>query len=1031
MAHGAMKPSGSYKRRYECKICKQVFFTLKAKNKHVGTMHDIKSVLLQENQQFSHVDGLTGTGSAGNMKTSENSEYPTTQVIHIGQGETTQYLPKLREESLNAVIKELILYTPNAHLPFKCMLCSRSFGKSKYIKLHIRRSHVKDENQPYRCKICGSGFVRLTEFRKHTRSHSDFRPYRCKYCNKAFKQQANLRDHFHVHSDIKQYHCYICRRTFRQRGGLTSHVVGHDTLKPFRCMFCDRGFTTRGELSRHMKKYDRDGTVSEKSYSCHMCMESFPHFPLLMKHIEQHNPEKPFQCQLCLERFSNFVSLYFHKVKHGHFVDTEIIPDDGDITVPERTVRKVKRDTRRSKNAKIDEAETIQEAVYLTPSDDLSLLQNTGGSTIEVIIEELDQNEVVHVEDKQPEHEELLSIAQQLTELSSIAEKGTMLKEEDEIVKNMLDADAEVLANLNMQIASEQKWESRNVQYDKEIVQDYYREHNNAPSQKESTGQEVKLTSVIRDMVNGQHDQMNSEGEMEGQTDIPAQVETSVPNNIEELAHLIAQNAETGDENDVLAYQNEDGSVIYVCLPGKDDHTNTVVESQVIESNEGCQSDELVNIAGNATKAQEIYAEVTENQILQDGDKETVSATRNIPLEAVVEEHTVDEDAGDENDFVEIENEGNPCVNPKTPCVEVTGDGTANNVDQTEEESEDLYSVKEEQVDEGTEENVIEYQNDETTFIREELLDGEYEEAVEHSDELMGNFKYAFVEDENCFACLHCDAKITNIKNLKTHMKRHIPEKRRPFACEYCPKKFITSNELKRHVKIHLGERDYKCDFCEKRFIQAGHLAEHRRVHTGQRPYQCKDCKASFSTGTQCKQHWRRIHGEAIYPCNLCEQRFKSIPDLTRHKGQAHSTLSKKEKPQEETTVGGEHVCHMCGHSYAKRNLLMLHLYQHSMENVEFRCNDCEKTFKSKESLNAHWRAKHEGQEHVCTHCGEAFSWKKSLQRHMQTNHKEPETGDTGYVEQKQKPKYKCEHCGKVFASTMSLAYHMGSNHVD
>ena len=1032
VVHGGLKPTGRHKKTYECRVCQQVFFTLRAMHIHVGQAHDMKDVLQQEYQQFPDVPSKTNATTLV-----DSTDLQSTHVIHIGQGEHTQYLPKLSEASLNAVIKELILYEMGSDLPYKCILCGRCFGKSKYIKLHIRRSHVKDENQPYRCKICGSGFVRLTEFRKHTRSHSDFRPYKCKFCSKAFKQQANLKEHYFVHSDAKQYQCYICGRSFRQRGALTSHVVGHDTLKPFKCMFCGRGFTTRGELSRHMKKYDKDNLMSNKSYSCHMCLEAFPHFPLLLKHIDQHNPEKPFQCQVCLEAFSNFVTLYFHKLKHGHFLETEILqPGDEVASDLQATVRKVKRDIKRMKSSQVEESQAQEQPVYLSNTDDVNLLQNPGESTIEVIIEDLDQNAVVKA-GIQPEHDELLSIAQQLTELSSIAEKGSILKEEDEIVKNMLDADAEVLANLNKQ-TTDHKWDRPSTSYDRSSVQDYLREQPTEITIQKTDDSRIEFNAVTTVEDDLKQIQAIEDGQVEIQMDIPQVSESSVATNIEELAQLIAQNSEEGEQSNVLAYQNDDGSVIYVCLPGKGDEASAILENQILETEVPQENIEVAELAENTMETAEIYTEMYENT-----EKEVVDATENIPLVPEAAEEYAVEDTGHEKTEMIVEETGTEILEESHVEVPVDADNVAEinvsamseteQVEMTEVENEGSIAegLNEEIAnqmdnDDISQDKVVEY--DAKTFIREEFLDVDYQQTMELT-EMEGNSKYVFVKEGKYFICIQCNSKIS-MNNLRSHMKRHVSHKSRQFPCEYCPKRFITGNELKRHVKIHKGERDHVCKYCGKGFIQAGQLSEHVRVHTGEKPYKCQDCDAVFVTSSQCKQHWRRIHGEKSYPCNQCEKSFKSGPDLTRHKGQMHSSIPKKikQEQEDEPEEGAEHVCHVCGQAYAKNESLMTHLYQHAMENVEFRCSDCDKTFRSKESLNAHKKAKHEGHEHVCKHCGEAFAWKKSLVRHMQTKHGGPEYGKG---ETKPKVEYKCNICEKVFSSNMSLAYHMGSKHVE
>lgn len=557
-----------------CEACPDLtFLTKRMKDAHCHEHHKKKTA-----------DVPNRAVSVKQSTSTYNDGDPTTHFIHIGLDEGKQYLPKLSESSMNAVIKELLLIEKGLANPFKCLLCGRSFSKSKYIKLHIRRAHVRDEDQPYRCKVCGSGFVRLTEFRKHSRSHSDFRPYKCRYCDRAFKQQANLRDHFRVHTNSKDFACYICKTEFRQRGGLTSHVVFHDTLKPFKCMYCHKGFTTRGELSRHMQKY-QDGTeVSEKSYPCHICEESFPHYPILLKHIDSHNPDKPFQCVPCKQKFANYVAMYFHKVKEEHFLLEEIQEGMKDLQSRGRKFR-AKRNSARVIPAEIHVVrnQPVTETIYVNQPDAYTE-DETNVKPVELIIEGFGEDRIVHVQENEPEHEELLSIAKQLTELSGFSEseyysnKRNTHQEEDEIMKNMLDADEDVLASLSKQAASNKLHIDETNRPRKVFEQRETDAENDIQEEDYEYMVEIK-NNIIADGQAASNEDYQHVVETDDQRDPGG----TLPTNMEELVSLVAQSSTSNTSEQVMAYQSEDGTVIYVCLP-EDDNIKT--EEVVIEESE-------------------------------------------------------------------------------------------------------------------------------------------------------------------------------------------------------------------------------------------------------------------------------------------------------------------------------------------------------------------------------------------------------------------------------------------------------------
>lgn len=221
-----MRGSHNTTARYTCNFCPEVFSTLMQMKTH---MHQAHSGVVQS-EKTEVTDGeLTSTTR------------DTHHVIEISNEESKgpKFLPKLSEQGLKAVAKELKVYVDEpTDKHWKCLLCGSCFSKVKYFNMHVRGLHVRAEHQPFRCKLCGSCFARVAEFRKHTRTHSVFRPLTCHICNKSFKQQCHLKEHLLIHGTNKQYKCENCLHRFKQRGALLAHVIRHDKLKPFKCHFC-------------------------------------------------------------------------------------------------------------------------------------------------------------------------------------------------------------------------------------------------------------------------------------------------------------------------------------------------------------------------------------------------------------------------------------------------------------------------------------------------------------------------------------------------------------------------------------------------------------------------------------------------------------------------------------------------------------------------------------------------------------------------------------------------------------------------
>ena len=81
-----------------------------------------------------------------------------------------------------------------------------------------------------------------------------------------------------------------------------------------------------------------------------------------------------------------------------------------------------------------------------------------------------------------------------------------------------------------------------------------------------------------------------------------------------------------------------------------------------------------------------------------------------------------------------------------------------------------------------------------------------------------------------------------------------------------------------------------------------------------------------------------------------------------------------------------QHVCEICGKSYAQKNVLIRHLTVHNNEKLD--CSICSKSFGNKFNLQKHEKI-HNNRELVfeCGQCGKKFLSKSSLTKHTQTKH--------------------------------------------
>jgi len=72
---------------------------------------------------------------------------------------------------------------------YKCEWCEKSFNQRVAYNMHVR---IHTGHKPHKCPICPKAFSRKMLLRQHLRTHTGERPYKCEICGKAFADRSNM-----------------------------------------------------------------------------------------------------------------------------------------------------------------------------------------------------------------------------------------------------------------------------------------------------------------------------------------------------------------------------------------------------------------------------------------------------------------------------------------------------------------------------------------------------------------------------------------------------------------------------------------------------------------------------------------------------------------------------------------------------------------------------------------------------------------------------------------------------------------------
>lgn len=113
---------------------------------------------------------------------------------------------------------------------FPCPTCDQVFDARGKLVRHKNKVHSTDKD--YECKVCGRRFGVVAMRKKHELLHGEPR-FQCKHCSTKLTTEKSLEEHEKFHTGERPFKCTLCGNGFVARKYLAQHMRGvHKILPP-------------------------------------------------------------------------------------------------------------------------------------------------------------------------------------------------------------------------------------------------------------------------------------------------------------------------------------------------------------------------------------------------------------------------------------------------------------------------------------------------------------------------------------------------------------------------------------------------------------------------------------------------------------------------------------------------------------------------------------------------------------------------------------------------------------------------------
>ena len=105
---------------------------------------------------------------------------------------------------------------------FSCDECGKILGTKASLEYHRKSAHLQEF--PYRCEVCGKGFLKYNRMMTCVNNHHGIYKYRCTECEYKTNKLLQYKEHMNSHTRAVIYYCPVCNQQSNGTKNLGCHT---------------------------------------------------------------------------------------------------------------------------------------------------------------------------------------------------------------------------------------------------------------------------------------------------------------------------------------------------------------------------------------------------------------------------------------------------------------------------------------------------------------------------------------------------------------------------------------------------------------------------------------------------------------------------------------------------------------------------------------------------------------------------------------------------------------------------------------